>query len=398
MQEVKSIADLEKIIAGGEPVAPAQEEAQAPAALDHQPVEEVVITKEDAAASAQTIEQLINETIVEEKAPAAEVVQEKPSKVTTREAILDQINVDPNAIQVIASSNPLGTFQELDNLFLKPSYEVIALQSGYRASFRPMNNDDMLKVRKFTGTEREQHVKLFNFVFSRMVNSGLGKSNFETFLKVTAEEDFETLIYGLYCATFPEESDYDVTCPHCRKLNKARIGKESLIRALDVEKTGAYISDILSKNYAPIELIKHSVVAQVKRVVLPKSKIIVDIKTPTLYNFVSSLQQAESFANYEPEMFTYLKYAQQILIPVLQSFAEGRPEYIRLESIEDKLRCIVDMPPSDRKALDAAITEKNSTYKVEYKLPDLTCGGCGQTIKNIVVDMVETLFVNMARA
>lgn len=319
-------------------------------------------------------------------------------KLATRDMILRNVQVDLNNVKIVKVQNPLGVFQELDTLFLKPSYDIIALQSGYRAAFKALNNDDMIKVRKFTGTEKEQNMKLFNFVYSAMVNSNLGKIRFEDWLKITAEEDFETFIYGIYCATFPKESDYDVTCPKCGTENKARISKELLIQAKNAEETGAYIQEILSKNYSPAELVNHSVVNMKDRKMLPSSKIIVDIVTPTLHDYLKSLQRSESFKGYEPEIFNYLKNVGSILIPHIHAIAQGQIEYIELESVEDKLRAIVEMPPEDRKALDQAIREKREKFKVEYKLPDCNCRSCGTEIKNIVVDMTEILFLNMVRA
>lgn len=397
--EINDMADLEKLISGSAaPVeaaptltaseqalnAPAPSVAAEEAPLDLTPAADDTVTADVVEAEAAN-----------DDAPKAE----SPEDIKTRqmEALLGNINVDLTSINVVKSSNPLGTFQELETLYLRPSYEVIALQSGYRAAFKPLNNNDMIKVRKFGGTEREQNLKLFTFVFSLMVNSSLGKIKFEDWLKVTSEADFETLIYGIYCATFPEEGDYNVTCPHCLKENKTKIGKEHLIQAKDAKATGSYITELLSKNYAPNELVKHSVVNMTKRLITPKRKTVVDLTTPTLADYLRSLQRAEQHRGIEPELFGYLKHISKIMIPHLQSFAEGKPSFIELETMEDKIRVIVDMPKEDKQALDKEISEKMNQYKVEYKLPGITCGGCSKDIDNITVDLTEILFQNIAR-
>ncbi len=357
---------------------------------------------------AQTTEQPVAEQAAPQVAAYSDelVVEQKEeqqaaqpvSKDTARDQILGNVQIDLNKIKIVKVNNPLGVFQELDALFLKPSYDVIALQSGYRAAFKSMNNDDMIKVRKFTGTEKEQNMKLFNFVFNHMVNSSVGKIRFEDWLKITSENDFETFIYGIYCATFPNETDYDVTCPKCSSENKARISKELLIQAKNEQETAAYIQDVLGKNYNPSELVQHSVVNMKDRIVLPRTKVVMDIVTPTLHDYLKSLQRVESFKNYEPEIFTYLKYVGDMFIPHIHAMSQGQVEYIEVETVEDKLRVIVDMPPEDRKALDKAVKDKLEKYKVEYKLPDCTCRNCGHEIKNIVVDMTEILFLSMVRA
>jgi len=69
-----------------------------------------------------------------------------------------------------------------------------------------------------------------------------------------------------------------------------------------------------------------------------------------------------------------------------------------LDTIEDKIHTIVHMDSSDKKYLDKCIREKMDTYKVEYKLPDLTCKHCEKKIDNITVDLTEILFQNIVKA
>jgi hypothetical protein len=402
--EINDMADLEKLISGQTPAQPeltaselalnepAPVAAVEEAALNLTPAEDDVVTAEVQAESETT--EADDRTIAAEK-----VKVETPEDIRTRqmEALLSGLSVDLTSVNIVKSSNPLGTFQEIETLYTRPSYDVIALQSGYRVAFKPLNNNDMIRVRKFGGTEREQNLKLFTFVFSMMVNSSLGKISFEDWLKVTSEADFETLIYGIYCATFPDEGDYNVTCPHCNKENKTKIGKEHLIQVKDVKATGSYINDLLNKNYAPNELVKHSVVNMTKRLITPKRKTIVELTTPTLADYLRSLQRAEQHRGIEPELFGYLKHISKIMIPHLQSFAEGKPSFIELETVEDKIRVIVEMPKEDKQALDKEINEKMNQYKVDYKLPGINCGGCGQAITNINVDLTDVLFQNIAR-
>jgi hypothetical protein len=367
----------------------------APAAAPTQTiVDEPIVAMSEDEAPAPAVEAPVAAPV----APAAPVANAAETKRKILDNILSSINVDLSSINIVKSSNPLGTHAELENLFLKPSYDVIALQSGYRAAFKALNNDDMIKVRKFSGTEREQNLKLFTFVYSKMVNSNLGKITFEDWMKITSEADFETLVYGIYCATFPEEQEYTVGCQHCGKENKAKISKEWLIQAKDEAKVGGYIRDLLGKNYAPNELVKHSVVNNKVRVMLPKSKIIMDLVTPTLADYIRTISRAETNKGVEPEIFGYLKHIGDIFIPHIQALAEGRADFLQLESIEDKIRTIVNVDPEDKKHLDKAINDKMGTYKVEYKLPDLNCRHCEKEVKDITVDMTEVLFQNIAKA
>lgn len=380
--EIKSMEELDAIL-------------NQPTQVEKAPEEKVVDTPKEVVAEKIVEEKVVDipKEAVAEK--AEEVIAEK--KAVSLQNILANMSIDVSNVKIVRASNPLGVQQELDNLFLKPSYEVIALQSGYRAALQPMNNIDMIRVRKFTGTEKEQNLKLFALVFNHIVNSGLGKIKFEEWLKITSEADFPTFVYGIYCATFPEKSEYNVTCPHCGKENTTAIGKEYLVQVND-QSTGPYITQILSQNYPPSELVKHSVVNMKERYVLPTSKVVLDVVTPTLSDYIKTLQRAENFKGIEREIFAYLNNIGDVFIPHLQAFSEGRAEFIQLETIEEKARVIADIPPSDKKALETFIKEKADKYRIDYKLPDFKCSGCDEEIKNIIVDMADVLFQSMARA
>jgi hypothetical protein len=164
---------------------------------------------------------------------------------------------DLKSIKIKRFDNPLDTFENIKELTLKPTFDVIALQSAYRLSFKSLNNDSIIKIRKVSGTAYETNRKMLLHIFNHIESMSIGKLTFDSWLKITSEKDFDTLVYGLYCATYPKEADYKINCPHCNKENTVKMSKESLIEVKD-PKVFDVVRSIVDRKLSPSELIKHS--------------------------------------------------------------------------------------------------------------------------------------------
>ena len=329
--------------------------------------------------------------------PIPPVKETERRPMTKMEAISQMnINIDLNKINIVRSDNPIVVHSEVESLFERSTFEVIALKSGYRASFSALNNQDMIRVRKISGSLREQNVKLMRIIFDHMVSSSMGKVSFNNWLQVTAEADYETLIYGIYCATFPREVDYTVTCPHCKAKNIRKISKNHLVQVID-KNVYQYVDTVINERKSVQELIRESELNNKTRVILPESKIVIDIALASIDDLISSLRNAESYGRFEKEIFGYLKHLSNIYVPVLGSFQKGEPSWLEVTGIEEQANVIANIPFSDRSFLEKAISEKTDKNTVSYCLPDQACASCNEMIKKVSIDMTEVLFQNIAK-
>lgn len=321
------------------------------------------------------------------------VEEEKQSDISN---LLQSIKIDLNNVSIVKETNPLASFKELDAIFTKPTFEVIALQSGYRSSFRALNNNDLLKIQKISGTEYEQNIKLLNIIFDHAENLSTGKIDFKQFLSVTAEADWDTLIYGIFCATYPKDTDYTIVCPHCAYKNKIKVGKHNLFAPTHTEEVAKYINDVVNRNYSAKDLIQFSMVNTKQRLILDNTKVLIDLVTPTIADYLTSLSRARNYPNIEQEIFGYIKHIGNIAIPNISALRQGKVEFIGLDNLDDKIKVIVDLPDSDKAQLETAISEKMMKYNVDYKIPDIKCQECSGEIKDIRVDVSDLLFKRIA--
>jgi hypothetical protein len=352
-------------------------------------IEEEVIdepNEEDALNELSKLEQLTKSGYVKDK---------KLNSLSEVDKMLSSINVDLTNIKIVDDSDIFKTFDNLDKITVKPTFEVVALQSGYRASFKSLNNNGMIRARKISGTEYEQTMKLLKLIHEHIETTSVGSVPFKEWLRLTSEPDFETLAYGLYCATYNKETDYMITCPKCNRTNTVKVSKEALLEVKD-PKAYEYIQTLLSRKLTPQQLLKESVLNTKDRIILPESKCIIDISLPSLQDNLESLSKPANYPNVEPEIFGYMKYIDKFMIIDLEALRQGTVQYIHLTRLEDILKVIISLSKADRLVLEEKLTVKRNTYRIEYKIPEFNCTGCGHTISSLPVSSIEILFQSIA--
>ena len=59
-------------------------------------------------------------------------------------------------------------------------------------------------------------VSKWTLIHSKVETTSIGKLNFNDFLNSVSSMEYDMLVYGILCATFPEEDTFPLTCPKCR--------------------------------------------------------------------------------------------------------------------------------------------------------------------------------------
>jgi hypothetical protein len=318
--------------------------------------------------------------------------------------ILNNVSVDVDAIVPVKADNPLPIQQQLqiiNTIDASPSFPVIALKSGYRLSFKALNNNDKIAVRNFRGTPYDQTIKLLKLVFSKIAETSVGSMKFADFLNVTADEDYETLLYGIYYPTFPQATEYTVQCPHCAAKNNVKLLPDTLIEVVDQEKAGTYVADVLQGVNRGREFLSNSMVAKTKRIILPDSRIVIELLTPTLQRMLDNMSLTQKFAGkFEDEIIVLHKYIKQIMVPDVEAFSRGQVRYYEVSDIHQILPSIANLSAGDLKVLNKAISDRIRQYRVQYRIPAFNCAGdtCKKLIENIDVDITSLLFFAIAEA
>jgi hypothetical protein len=218
---------------------------------------------------------------------------------------------------------------------------------------------------------------------------------FSEFLKITAFDDLETLLFGVYCQTYPNATEFTVTCGKCGKPCQIQIHPMQFVKVQD-DSVYSYINDVISRKQRPIDLLGQSLVHTHERILLTKSKIIVDIRTPSLQDHLDTLarynDQTMSTAR---ETFGCMVYIDQVLVPNIQAIKQtGKAIYSKLEDFDEVFRVVCDLK-EDGDRLNGAINRREKKYAVTYRIKSIPCSACKEDMGEIPIDVERLLYFQM---
>lgn len=319
--------------------------------------------------------------------------------------ILKDIKFDLNNIEIVKDYSELELMNNeqfiLDN---KKTMMVTCCQSAYSAEVTAMKNQEIQNINDSNVDFYNYKKKLYKTLFNRIENTSVGKMSFNTWLKVTSYFDIETLLYGVYCQTFPYENKYTIRCvKNDCKFNKMGfdvvINNNSLIEMRGQEaEIFAKIDEIVSKVKNPQDLVKNSHVHTTKRVALDESKIIFDVQIPSAYDYLEKIlsntteEMAEEFSN----TLGLVLFIKNAYIPDINGYRRtGNLSFYPVEESEtDRLIEIVSkLPYYDGLQLSEVINDFTDKLRISYSINGISCPNCGAEIGEVRLSMEDLLFI-----
>lgn len=318
------------------------------------------------------------------------------SKEVDIEDILSKISIDVNKIEIVdkPSANALKDKSIVING--RPTFEAICNQSGYIAYLQSLKYSDMSSLENSVGGYYAGRQRLYKVIYDKINTTSLGKVDFKTFLQMTSLYDVSSLIYGIYCQTFKTEVEFTVKCPHCDKDTLIKVPNKSLISVKNDE-VYQNIEDIISHLSTPDEAMEKAFVNNRTKFVLPISKMVFEMKIPTLYKYL------ETIGSVKPEKFEELQDILGMLIFIdkvykldIAAFVKtGKITYYEIKEKEDKAKIIAELEIDDSVAIKKIIEEETDKYAIEYTIKDMKCRHCSKDISEIPVDMEDITFFRL---
>lgn len=279
-------------------------------------------------------------------------------------------------------------------------FKIAALQSGYTAEIGALAFEDISRIQASAVDAHAARVKLLKTLHSRIQEFSCGPIKFQDWLKQTAQGDYDTLMYGLYAATYPGENEFDVRCRHCGHDNKISVEVGQLAR---VESNDVYgeIRKLLDPKTDFKGAIQNSLVGRTVQRKLPQSGIIVEIRNPSMQDYLDGVQwfvnaQDKTTGSLPPDIAgaevirTLTMYVPRILVP-----APGGSNYLPVTDQGARANLIGRLPRADGQALTDAVDAESKRLEVSYTLPDYNCASCGKKNEELFLDFEALLFIKL---
>ena len=282
----------------------------------------------------------------------------------------------------------------------KPAYQVVCSQSGYMAKVSALVYKDIVAITNSNLSNLETKRETYRVLFSKITGYSAQKwrPTFEQWLEATSLGDVETLFYGLYCATFQDESTIRFDCPYddCGETNIIKINNKQLIRVEDRAEM-LELTNRISKEADTVEKIKEfsSVVknkTNMKNLRLPESKIIFTIKLPSLAKVLDVLKTYSDaeLATLSNDALNIILSTEAVAIPD----SEGNYSYITDK--KDYAGVIEMLSVSDISVLKNVVTKLFASKHITYCVEHQECTACKRKINKIPLDMEALLFFQIS--
>ena len=239
-------------------------------------------------------------------------------------------------------------------------------------------------------------VAKWTLIHSKVESTSIGKMDFNTFLNNVASLEYDVLVYGILCATFPDEDVFPLTCPMCKSAIEHKYEMRSLLRAEEMsEKLAALVKDVADHSFTEEqakECFENSVLNTEKSIQLPDSEFICTIGVQNAYSFIYDSVNAIDKLDEKYQQATIISSAvSRIYVP---NPDDDGATYLEIDDTEDKIKLIYSLNATDISILSTKIGEITEGLEFRFGLMDITCPNmkCKHHVNTLGVELDTILF------
>ena len=239
-------------------------------------------------------------------------------------------------------------------------------------------------------------VSKWTLIHSKVETTSIGKLNFNDFLNSVSSMEYDMLVYGILCATFPEEDTFPLTCPKCRTSIEHKYIVRSLLRAEEMsDKLAEKVKEVADCSYTENmakECFENSILNTEITIKLPMSEFICTLGVQNAYSFIYDSVNAIDKMDEKYQQAIILSSAiPTIFVP---NPDDGGESYLEISDTEDKIKLIYSLEARDISILTNKIGTMTEGMQFKFGLMDITCPNakCRHHVNSIEVDLETILF------
>lgn len=272
---------------------------------------------------------------------------------------------------------------------------VVLPVSGFTVVMKGCSTFELMGLVSNNDNTVEGLVSKWTLIHSKIESTSIGHMDFNKFLNSVSQMEYELFVYGILCATFPDEDVFPLTCPKCQTDIEHKYSVRTLLRAeLMSDRLKDAVARTVDASYTEEqakECYDNSLLNTNEQIMLPESQYIFKIGVQTAYSFIyDSVDAIDKMDK---------KYANAaILSSTVESIYIQDPEddgYFEIDDTEDKIKIIYSLGSKDISILGARISKAVEGMQFEFGLMDVNCGNnkCNNHVNSVPVDMDSILFL-----
>lgn len=272
------------------------------------------------------------------------------------------------------------------------STPIVLPASGYTAVMSGCSSYELVSLMQNTQNPVLDTESKWSLIHSKIVETSIGKMDFNTFLMNTAAIDYNNFLYGIICATYPDEDKITLRCqnPKCKNEFEHFYDNKSLIRAEKIsQKLQERIIRIVDNSYS-IDMSRQvhetSPISMSKLVKLPDSELIVEFTIQSAYELI--YKSMKELSDYKDSKYNQSSVLSSIIKRILILDDDG--EYIEIDRPLDIVNVIYNLKDSDILVITKMGEELMEDLSLEFGFMNVKCPKCGtiETFINTELDYI----------
>jgi hypothetical protein len=276
---------------------------------------------------------------------------------------------------------------------------IVLPASGYTAVMKGCTPYELMEMVADGNNEIVNQESRWSLIYRKLESTSLGKMSFNEFLQNTANTDYNVLLFGILCATYPSDDKFPLTCQTegCKKPFEHHYSVKSLIRA---EKMSPLMvrkfQDIIDNSYLLEDAKKlHSAypVMELKRIQLPVSGYIIDVSIQSAYDYI--YKAVKEMKDRLDSKYHQASVAASIIrkLNILDDASPvDDPEYYEFDSFTDITKAVYSLHATDLKILYQQAQKLFQDSSFEFGLMNVICPHCRTVTNSIPIDVENVLF------
>ncbi len=275
--------------------------------------------------------------------------------------------------------------------------QVVCVQSGYSCMAIPLT---VAEFRSFNREIRSEgtynyYMNVYRTIFNKLTEFSCGAMTFDQWLKNTIYSDVETLIFGLYMATFPGKNPYNFYCDKCGKQFSFFVDNKTLLQVNPGNVWTKEVNSVLYRGVDPKTLVQPSNARKMIRIALRNGFYIFDVVNPTIDRFLTNAYKGKTEDAIENDSMNsyYQGYIAQVGVLDLDTFSRtGETRWFKYSEPRDVARYIAKLTPDEYSEFSAKINSFINKHSVEYQVPAVKCPSCKHIITQKSISMWSLFF------
>lgn len=289
-------------------------------------------------------------------------------------------------------------------------YSVVLLHSGLKVNFTGLRY--LAKSRLLNSPENmyNERLRFYKTIWEQIesISGFASKPSFDKWCKMTSFLDTDSLLFGVYAATFPTDQKFTITCPKCGSTLEVLANPENLVSVYN-DDAYAQVHDIINNTPKGEDIIRLSALAKREKLPVKAQKILLYVKEPSIADFLEIIADVSADPSlYEKYEVTYEKtmYIDYALVPDIAFFKRnGKVRFVKVKNRRQLAEIISNLDSASGEKLDDMLNNLNEKYNVKFEIPETTCHGnikdeegkftgelCDQKIDAVPVDLEKLLF------